>query len=75
MHEELTVSLRVVGQSQQNIRLLGPVTNISLPPNQSLRVDFTLQLSPAPAAPLELALVLEGGGKTHSMQKLRVGSQ
>ena len=73
--EKLTVTLRVGGQPKQSIRLLGPVADISLLPNQSQRIDFTLLLSPAPSAPLELDLILEGGGKIHSTQKLRMGAQ
>jgi cytochrome c oxidase accessory protein FixG len=58
--EPRTVTLAVVAPAGYTARLVGPVRGIYLAPNENRRVDFLLQLTPPPAAPVPIRFGLAG---------------
>jgi len=61
--QEERYSLEVAPAAGARCELLGPVSDIVVPPNGDRRVDFAVQLTPPPARDVELQLHLVRQGK------------
>lgn len=57
-----TLSVKVENSSGYTVTLLGPVSDIRIPPNENRKLDFMVLVSPVPAADLDLHLTLVADG-------------